>query len=177
MWEGCMFSVLVELGIILSMAMYFVIAQVSFRRRQRCAWDRLVAHLRVKSLGPELSFQLYRSPNLLATPQERWQAHQGAFGLWSMYENARIMLDLANYAAENSTAIDPELLANLRSDAMHIRVYVLLALSKYACSQVNDGTCENVARATMIYHSMEQRMLELMRAGGEVLAPQFAYQM
>lgn len=171
-----MFSASVEIGIILSLAMYFLIVRVNFRRRQRCAWDRLAAQLQVKSLGPESSFQLYRSPNQLATPCEKWQAHQGAFGLWSMYENARIMLDLANYASENSTTIDPELLANLRSDAMHIRVYVLLALSKYACSQVNESTCENVARAAAIYHSMEQKMTELMQASGEVLVPQLACQ-
>ena len=171
-----MFSASVEIGVILSLAMYFVIARVNFRRRQRCAWDRLVAQLQVKSLGPELSFQLYRSPDTPSTPLERWQARQGAFGLWSMYENARIMLDLANYASENSTAIDPELLANVRSDAMQIRVYVLLALSKYACSQVNESTCENVARATATYRSMEHKMVELMQASGELLVPQLACQ-
>src|SRR5512146_2380287 len=108
-----MFSALVEIGVVLLMAAYFVMVRVSFRRRQRCAWDRLVAQLQVKSFGPELSFQLYRSPNQPVTPPERWQTHQGALGLWSMYENARVMLDLANYAAESGTAIDSELLADL----------------------------------------------------------------
>ena len=58
-----------------------------------------------------------------------------------MYEHAGVMLDMADYAARNSDSVDRELLAAFRNDAMQIRVCVLTALARYACSQINENTC------------------------------------
>jgi hypothetical protein len=57
---------------------------------------------------------------LSVTPGEKWQFVRGAYGLWAMSENAGVMMEMANYAAHGSDAIDRELLATLRADAMQI---------------------------------------------------------
>jgi len=57
--------------------------------------------------------------------------HGGSKGLWVMYQNARTMMEMADYAAKNSDTVDRLLLETLRSDAMQIRVCVLMALAQY----------------------------------------------
>jgi hypothetical protein len=90
-----------------------------------------------------------------------------------MYENARVMLEMADYAARNSDSVDRELLATLRSDAMQIRVCVLTALAKYAFSQVNESICANVSRAASMYTEMAARTAELLQMNGGDMVPDF----
>ena len=81
---------------------------------------------------------------------------------------------MAEYAARNGGNVDKELLAALRKDAMEIRVCVLIALSKYACSEVNESTCANVSRAAMLYADMAARMTDLMHIHREAMVPGLA---
>lgn len=81
---------------------------------------------------------------------------------------------MAEYAARNSSTVDKESLAALRKDAMEIRVCVLIALSKYACSEVNESTCGNVSRAAMLYADMAARMTNLMRVQRDKMVPNLA---
>jgi len=81
---------------------------------------------------------------------------------------------MAEYAARNGNTVDKELLAALRKDAMEIRVCVLIALSKYACNDVNESTCANVSRAALLYSDMAARMTDLMRKHGEPMVPSLA---
>ena len=55
------------------------------------------------------------------------EAHGRPKGLWVMYQNARTMLEMADFAAKNSDTVDRLLIETLRSDAMQIRVCVLMA--------------------------------------------------
>ncbi len=91
-----------------------------------------------------------------------------------MYENARVMLEMADYAAANCATVDRELLADLRRDAMQIRVCVMVELSKHACVQVNENTSANIAQAAAIYADMVSRMADLMQANSGALAAGFA---
>jgi hypothetical protein len=59
---------------------------------------------------------------LSATPEDAWQRMEGPKGLWVMYQNARVMLEMADYAARNSESVDRLLVETLRSDAMQIRL-------------------------------------------------------
>jgi hypothetical protein len=112
--------------------------------------------------------------NQNATPEEKWQRIQGAQGLWAMYENARVMMEMADYAALNSNSVDSELLAALRSDAMQVRLSVLKALAKYACNQVNESTCLNVSHAAAMYVEMATRTTQLLQVSGGEMAHTFA---
>jgi hypothetical protein len=154
-------------------ASHLTYLRFNIRRRQALAWEMLASNLSPKMQrnlpGQELGQQSNRTEEWNATPEEQWRSINGAHGLWAMYEDARVMLDMANYAARNSDTVDKELLASLRSDAVQIRISVLLALSKYACSQVNESTCANVARAAATYAAMMDHMAQLLQANNGAL--------
>lgn len=173
-----MLLALLEFVVLVIFAVYVECWRAGERRRQAQVWERLVAQLQPNWYGEGLSDQLNDqfswNPDVNSTPEQRWLKVQGAHGLWTLYENARVMLDMANFAAHNSDNFDSEILAALRKDAMEIRVCVLIALSKYECNQVNESTCANVSRAASIYADMAARMAELMRAHGGTVAPSFA---
>jgi hypothetical protein len=105
------------------------------------------------------------------TPEEKWRIVRGAQGLWTIYENASVMLEMADYAARNSDTVDRELLANLHSDAMQIRVCVLSTLAKYAFSQVNESISANVSQAASMYTEMATRTAELLQVNVGNMVP------
>ena len=147
--------------------------RAGMRRRSAQSWDSLVARLRLDCSTRRLGDQSIWNGDMNVTPEEKWQLISGAQGLWTMYENARVMLEMADYAARNSDSVDRELLATLRSDAMRIRVCVLTALAKYAFSQVNESICVNVSRAASMYTEMAERTTELLQVNGRTMVPNF----
>jgi hypothetical protein len=94
-----------------------------------------------------------------------------------MYQNARVLLEMADYAKRNvapgSEAVDPMLLEALRSDAMQIRLLVLMALAQYALSQATAGVRVNAFRAASLYSSMAARMTALLQDHAAVILPDF----
>ena len=146
----------------------------SVRRKNAQSWNSIVSRLRMDPGASRLGDQSVWNSDLKFTPQEKWQLVHGAQGLWTMYENARVMLEMADYAARNSDTVDKVMLAELRSDAMQIRVSVLSALGKYAFSQVNDSISANVTHAAAMYTEMSARTAELLRVNGGEFVPNFA---
>jgi hypothetical protein len=130
------------------------------RRRNTQSWESIIARLRPDwNVGEAGDESFWNS----GTREEKWQSIHGADGLWAMYENARVMLELGDYAARNSETVDRELLAALSSDALQIRVFVLNALARYAFSQVNESICANASRAAAMYAGMAARTAELLQ--------------
>jgi hypothetical protein len=164
---------LLEFCLVISIALYLGYWRVDVRRRQTQAWDRLVEQLQPNRIASEPNCRMCVEYSNV-TPEERWHRIHDAQGLWSMYENARVMLDMANYAAANSATIDSELLAELRRDAMQIRVCVMIELSRNACAQLSEGTNRNIARATAIHAGMVSRMADLLQANSGALVAGFA---
>jgi hypothetical protein len=80
---------------------------------------------------------------------------------------------MADYAACNSSSVDRKLLTALVSDAMHIRVYVLIALGQYAFSQVNESICVSAFRAATIYVEMAARTTQLLQDQAAAIVPDF----
>lgn len=159
---------LLGLVVVCVVAVYFRQWRMGMRRRNDQNWESLVARLR-----PDLSACDWKDASN-ATPEEKWQQTGGAQGLWSLFENAGVMLELADYAARNSETVDRELLGSLRSDAMQIRLSVITALFKYAFSQVNEGICVNAFRAAKMYTEMAARMTELVQGNTSNMVPDFA---
>jgi hypothetical protein len=147
--------------------------KVGSSRRNAQSWDSIVARLRMDNCTRSLGDQSIWNGNLNVTPEEKWRLIQGVHGLWTMYENARVMLEMADYAARNGDSVDPELLATLRSDAMQIRVCVLSALAKYAFGQATESISVNMTRAAAMYSEMAARTAELLAANGREIAPNF----
>jgi hypothetical protein len=162
-----MILALIEFIVLVVFAIYVEWWRAGERKRQAQVWDRLAAQLQPNWFGEGLSDQLNGqfswNPDKNSTPEQRWLKVQGAQGLWAMYENARVLLDMADYAARNSDAIDIDVLTAMRKDAMEIRVCVLIALSKYASNEITESTCANVSRAASLYADMAERLAQLMR--------------
>jgi hypothetical protein len=151
------------------------------RRRNAQSWDSLVARLRPNWNARELieespeksldgSFANWMS-NL--TLYEKLKRMQEARGLWNMFENASVMLEMADYAARNGSSFNGELLETLRKEAMQIRILVLEVVGKYAFNAVNESVSANVLRAESAYAEMAMRITELLEVSAPEALPGF----
>lgn len=165
-----MFLTLIEIFFLGSLVIYLVKWEVGVRRRKAQAWERLLEQLQPTWVSAELCGPSVVE-NMEVALEERWRRIQDAHGLWAMYENARVMLDMANYAAANGSTVDLELIESLRRDAMQIRVCVLVELSRRAYDQTHSTASRNVARATEIYADMVNRMAEGLQIDRGMLIP------
>ena len=57
-----------------------------------------MARLRPDWSARELSDQFLWKEGLTSTPEDTWTRMQGPHGLWVMYQNAKVMLEMADYA-------------------------------------------------------------------------------
>lgn len=146
---------------------------MSVRRRNTQTWESLLVRLRPDWSARELSDQFLWKEGLTSTPDETWTRMEGPRGLWVMFQNAKVMLEMADYATRNCENVDRVLVETLRSDAMQIKVCVLMALAQYAFSQASEGVRVNAFRAASMYTGMAARMTQLLQENAAVLVPDF----
>jgi len=168
-----MILALLQAAVVTALIAYLYHWVVRARRRNAQTWGSLMARLRPDWNSRELSDPTLWGDALTASAEEKWQRIEGARGLCAMFQNAGVMLEMADYAARNSNTIDRELIAGLRSDAMQIRVSVMEALARYAFCQVNEGICVNAVRAASMYTMMTTRMTQLLQVNAAGMVPQF----
>jgi len=65
------------------------------------------------------------------------------------------------------------MLETLRSDAMQIRVCVLMCLAQYGFTQASEGVRVNAYRAAALYTGMAARMTELLQNHAAGVLPDF----
>jgi hypothetical protein len=154
-------------------ATYLVLWRAGLRRRNAPSWESLIARLCPDWSARELSDQFLWKEGLSSTPEDTWTRMQGPHGLWVIYQNAKVMLEMADYAMHNSDTVDRVLLETLRSDAMQIRVCVMMALAQYAFSRASEGVRVNAFRAASMYTGMAARMTQLLQENAAVMVPDF----
>jgi hypothetical protein len=164
---------LLQIASVVAVALYLIRWRSGVSRRNAQSWDSLMARLRPDWSAHQLSDHFLWQEGLSATPEDAWQRMEGPKGLWVMYQNARVMLEMADYAAKNSDTVDRLLLETLRSDAMHIRVCVLMALAQYAFTQASEGVRVNAFRAAQMYTGMAARMTQLLQENAAGMVPDF----
>ena len=143
-------------------------------RRKRRSWDEIVAALRANDWGlDEISERYLYRGGIKATPADIWPRIDGARGLWAMYCNTPLLVQLADFAAEQDSAPDEALLEGLRSDAFQIRLCVLMALAKYALSRSTVGASVNAHRATQMYTEMLANLTALFQESAGQLFPRY----
>lgn len=162
-----MLSLIGPVAFVASVVLFLVRARNQSRRRSSQTWGDLVSRLE-PGWNPVQLCECLASQN--SSPEERWEQLHGARGLYVMFQNAKVMLEMADYAARNSATIDRSLLAELRSDALQIRVSVVLALTQYALHQLNESICANALRAASLYKDMNSRMSDLLQVNGQMAA-------
>ena len=165
--------ILLQIAAIAAVALYLYRWRNGVRRRNAQSWDSLLARLRPDWSARELSDQFLWKEGLSATPEDAWQRMEGPKGLWVMFQNAKVMLEMADYAAKHSKDVDRLLLETLRSDAMQIRLCVLMALAQYAFSQASEGVRGNAFRAAQMYTGMAARMTQLLQENAAIVVPDF----
>ncbi len=168
-----MVLILLQIAVIAAVVGFFVRWRAAARRRNAQSWDSLLARLRPEWSGRELSDQFLWKEGLNATPEDAWRQMEGAKGLWVMFQNARVMMEIADFATKNSSDVDKVLLETLRSDAMQIRVCVLMGLAQYAFSQASEGVRVNAFRAASMYTGMAARLTQLLQEHAAVVVPDF----
>jgi hypothetical protein len=168
-----MMLIVLQIAVISCLGAYFFRWRRGVRRRNAQTWNSLLARLRPDWSARELSDQFLWKEGLNATPQDAWQRMEGPKGLWVMYQNAQTMMEMADYAAKNSDTVDRLLLETLRSDAMQIRVCVLMALAQYGFSKASEGVRINAFRAATMYTGMAARMTQLLQENNPMLVPNF----
>jgi len=168
-----MILIMLQIAAIACLGAYLYHWRKGVRRRNAQSWDSLLSRLRPDWSARELSDQFLWKEGLNATPQDAWQRMEGPKGLWVMYQNARTMMEMADFAAKNSDTVDRLLLETLRSDAMQIRVCVLMALAQYGFSKAGEGVRINAFRAATMYTGMAARMTQLLQENAPVMVPDF----
>lgn len=144
------------------------------RRRANRSWNEIVAQLHIHDWGIEQIAEgyLYKR-GIRATPQDIWQRIAGCRGLWSMYKNAPVLIQLADYAAEHGDGVEPEMLRRLRSDAFQIRLYVLMALTQHAFSSSSKNAGRNAHRAAAAYCGLLARLTAFVQEHSSSLFPSY----
>ena len=156
-----------------AVALFFCRWLAGIRRRNNQSWESLLSRLRPDWSARELSDHFLWREGLNATPDDAWQRMEGPRGLWAMYQNARVMLEMADFAARHDDQVDKLLLETLRSDAMQIRVCVLMALAQYAFTKAGEGVRINAFRAAALYSGMAARMTTLLQDHAAGVLPDF----
>jgi len=168
---------LLQIAIVSAVLVILVRWRGSMRRRNLQSWDGLLGQLRSDWSARELSDHFLWKQGLAATTDDIWERLDGPRGLWAMFQNARVLLEMADYANRNTapgeTPIDPMVLEALRSDAMQIRLCVLMALAQYGLSKATAGVKVNAFRAADLYSDMAARMTSLLQDHAAVILPDF----
>lgn len=168
-----MLLTLFQIAALASVAIFLGRWRMAARKRNEATWDSLVARLRADWSARDLSDHFLWQEDMDSNPEETWTRIRGAHGLWAMYQNASVLLEMADFAARTGACKDMELIATLRSDALQIRVCTLMALAQYACTQASEGVRINAFRAATIYTGMAARMTRLLQENAAVVLPDF----
>jgi hypothetical protein len=168
-----MMLILLQIVVLLAVASFLCRYKASLSKRNARSWESLLARLQPAWNARELIHICLREERERASLAEKWQRIRGARGLWAMYRNAGVMLEMADYAARSSDVINREVLALLRSDSMMIRVYVLRTIATYAFTAAGESICMNTLRVESAFAEMELRMAGLLEAATPDLLPGF----
>jgi len=164
---------LLQIVLIAAIGLYLGHLRGRIRRRSNQSWNSLLARLRPEWSARELGDRSLWQEALNVTAQDAWQRVDGPRGMWAMYENAQVMMEMAEYAARNSDSVDRLLLETLRSDAMQIRVCVFSALIQYAMSKANEGIRVNAFRAASTYANMAAQLTAFLEVSEPGMVPNF----
>ncbi len=163
---------IVQIAAVALIALYLAWWRIGAHRRNNRTWESLIGRLRHDWNAKGLSEHFPWKEGLSASPDDTWQRIKGARGLWAMYQNARVMLEIADFAARNSD-VDPQLLDTLRSDATQIRFGALKALAECAFSHAGEEVRISAFHVASMYTGMAARMTQLLQDSASAGLPDF----
>jgi hypothetical protein len=162
-----------SLAPIAPIAIYFGYLRAKMHRRNRQSWESLIARLRPDWGGRELSDHFLWKEGLTASPDEIWEHMHGTRGLWTIFKNAGVMQEMAEFAVRNNPSIDPALIETLRNDAAQIRICAIKTISECAFSQASESIRIHAFHAASMYTGMTARMAQLIQDNADMAMPDF----
>ena len=168
-----MLLLVLQISAMATVAIFLVCWRAGLRRCNARSWKSLIAQLRPDWSVRELSDQFLWKEGLNATPEVTLTRMQGPHGLWAIYQNAKVMLEMADDATHNSDSVDRVLVETLRSDALQIRVCVITAFVHYAFGCASESVRVNAFRAASMYTGMAARMTQLLQENAAIMVPDF----
>ena len=91
-----MILLFLEIAAVAGVALCFGRWRIAVKRRNSQSWDSLLAQLRPDWSARELSDQFLWKEGISATPEDAWTRMEGPRGLWVMYQNAGVMIQMAD---------------------------------------------------------------------------------
>ncbi len=163
---------LFQFALVLLVAVYLGRLRVNMRRRNGQTWELLIARLRQDFNARELSAHFLWREGLSASPEEAWTHMKGPRGLWAIYRNAAVMMEMAEFATRHSN-VDAALLETLRSDAAQIQFCVLKSMAQFALHYANESVKMSAFRTASMYTGMAARMTQLLQDHASAALPEF----
>jgi len=158
-----------------AMIVYAIYWRRQQAKRRAADWDSIVSRLRSNSEFnfAEVTDRYLYSDEINATPADVWQRIDGANGLWAMFTNAGVLMELADYATEHGHDVPEQLIEELRSDALQLRIAVLISLTKYAFSRSGVAASVHAHRAASAYGALLAHMTTLFQEHSALYFPRF----
>jgi len=154
--------------VLLLVVLVLVRRPVALFQPNRRSWASLVGRLRPDWTTRELNDCFAWDRCIVETPEDIWEVMNGPKGLWVMYCNAGVMLEMVDYTVQHGINVDQDLVDGIRSAACSIRSYALKALGHYAVTYAWDTIYDNAFMAASQYLDVTRRMQELLLATGLV---------
>ncbi|WP_420239557.1 hypothetical protein ACOBR2_08320 [Telmatobacter bradus] len=164
---------IIQFVVVTAIGLYIFCWKMSLHRREAKSWDVLLARLRMDWSARELNERFLWKEELDATPQDVWQRMEGPKGLWVMYQNAMVMQEMADYVVKHYEGVDLQMVENLQSGCMQVRLCVLVTLTQYGLAKAGDGVRMNAYRAASMYSAMAARMTRLLQEHAAAQIPDF----
>jgi hypothetical protein len=159
-------------------SLYALLAAHWGSRRYRSSqmdWNLLVASIRPNGHVEEIVPGFRWSEKHVFEQDHIWKRLQGAQGLWDIYHNAGVYVRLADFALASGAQIPESVIEQIHSDALQLRVCILLAISQYVvsrtvassihCSKALTLYCGIAARLTAAFQNFRPELFpDLMEA-------------
>lgn len=162
-----------QIAVLAVIAGFFVLWLVAQRKRRGQTWESLLTRLNPSLNGRAVSEYFPWKEGLSATPDEVWDNMHGLKGVFTIYRNAQVMLDIADFVYRNYEGVDLALVAGIRSDAMQIRSAAMATMLQWMLSNATESVRTNAFRVMSMYTGMTARMTELLQANANVALPAF----
>ncbi len=168
-----MTTALLEMIGVTAIAMFLGLWRLRVSRRNAASWDSLMARLRPGWNARELTGFGVSASESNAAALAHWRKLWTAHGLWAMYTNAGVLLEMASYAERHDPEPDQQMLARLRYDALQIRVNVVKTALLYAGGAVRESIAVSALRAEAAYMEMTTGVLALLEQNSAGAIPAF----
>lgn len=153
--------IVLEFAVCGGIAFYLAGHWAQARKRNRASWDALVSRLKLDRNArllcvPERSGD--EQCGMLARGQRVWQAR----GLWAMYSNAGVLVELADYAARNGAPEERAAVDALRTEAVLIRLNLLACVGHFVLRAAEERAQSCMLCAEQAYAQLEVHVIERM---------------